>query len=178
MHTPDGGAEYGTLLRILNFEQLSDGRSRIDCIGEKRFRVLKYGMKDGYSVGNVQWLVDSPEKTLAPSLVEYFQNARNTVLQMLDYSGSKSSVEEHLGSVPEDPSKFMFWCVAAHPIFGLRLDPGLQYQYLYGEASRINVQKRAILFYQIFSKLNIFAVPPSFSSQQSRNDDSATEVDK
>jgi hypothetical protein len=165
MHTNNGGAEYGTLLRILSFNQLPDGRSQINCIGEKRFRVLKYGMKDGYSVGNVEWIVDSPELKLAPTVVDYFTRARNTVLQMLDYSARRDAVEMQLGVVPENPSEFMFWCVAAHPIFGLRLDPSAQYQYLYGEASRCNVQKRAVLFYQIFSQLGIFAVNPNLNSE-------------
>ena len=46
MHTGNGsGSEYGTLLKIEDFEQLRDGRSRIDTIGTRRFRVLQYGEK-------------------------------------------------------------------------------------------------------------------------------------
>ena len=49
-------SKYGTVLRILDFEQLADGRSRIECIGEERFRVLAWGEKDGYSTGEVEWI--------------------------------------------------------------------------------------------------------------------------
>eukprot|EP00929_Paragymnodinium_shiwhaense_P094380 TRINITY_DN54913_c0_g1_i1.p1 TRINITY_DN54913_c0_g1~~TRINITY_DN54913_c0_g1_i1.p1 ORF type:complete len:731 (-),score=193.44 TRINITY_DN54913_c0_g1_i1:74-2266(-) len=51
--------EYGTMLRILEMEQLPDGRSRIQTIGTRRFRVLEWGEKDGYATGRIQWLDDT-----------------------------------------------------------------------------------------------------------------------
>ena len=35
-----------------------DGRSLVDCIGGKRFRVLSRGQRDGYSTARVEFLSD------------------------------------------------------------------------------------------------------------------------
>ena len=42
-----GFASVGTLLRIREFEQLPDGRSRLDCVGDRRFRVTERTVRDG-----------------------------------------------------------------------------------------------------------------------------------
>jgi len=55
-------AKYGTMLRILQFEQLPDGRSRIQTIGTRRFEVLEWGTKDGYSTGRIAWVDDLEEE--------------------------------------------------------------------------------------------------------------------
>jgi hypothetical protein len=48
------------MLRILEFEQLPDGRSRLDTVGERRFKVLEWGTKDGYSTARIEWVEDLP----------------------------------------------------------------------------------------------------------------------
>jgi len=63
-------AEYGTMLRILEFEQLPDGRSRIKTIGSRRFQVLEWGTKDGYSTGRVRWVDDSEEELVPVGISE------------------------------------------------------------------------------------------------------------
>ena len=61
--------EYGTMLRIVNYEQLADGRSRVDCIGEERFRVISWGEKDGYSTGRVTWVDDTTTEAVMEVVV-------------------------------------------------------------------------------------------------------------
>ena len=51
---------YGTLLRINEFEQRPDGSSKIGTMGVRRFKVLKWGEKDNYLTGEVQWVRDMP----------------------------------------------------------------------------------------------------------------------
>ncbi|KAH7088489.1 ATP-dependent protease-like protein [Paraphoma chrysanthemicola] len=50
--------EYGTLLEIVNYELLRDGRSFIESRGIGRFKVRDHGMLDGYNVGRVERVED------------------------------------------------------------------------------------------------------------------------
>jgi len=50
--------EVGTLLHILNFEGLPDGRSLIETVGVSRLRVKRTGVLDGYMVGEVEKIED------------------------------------------------------------------------------------------------------------------------
>lgn len=46
------------MLQIRSVHFLPDGRSVVDTIGGKRFRVLSRGMKDGYCIANIKYLED------------------------------------------------------------------------------------------------------------------------
>lgn len=46
------------MLMIRSVHFLPDGRSVVDTVGGKRFRVLSRGMKDGYSTANIKHLED------------------------------------------------------------------------------------------------------------------------
>ncbi|KHO00767.1 PUA-like domain protein [Metarhizium album ARSEF 1941] len=50
--------ELGTLLRIVNAEFYSDGRSLIETVGLTRFKVLRHGELDGYTVAKTERLDD------------------------------------------------------------------------------------------------------------------------
>jgi Lon protease-like protein len=57
----DDGAhfcEYGTLLRIVNAEYFADGRSLIETQGISRFKVLRHGTLDGYTVAKIDRVDD------------------------------------------------------------------------------------------------------------------------
>ena len=45
------------IIRSVHF--LPDGRSVVDTIGGKRFRVLSRGMRDGYSIADIEHLEDT-----------------------------------------------------------------------------------------------------------------------
>lgn len=51
------------MLQIRSVHFLPDGRSVVDTIGGKRFRVLSRGMKDGYSIANIKYLEDMKVRT-------------------------------------------------------------------------------------------------------------------
>lgn len=55
--------DYGCMLFIRSVHFLPDGRSVVDTIGGKRFRVLSRGMKDGYSTADIEHLEDNRVKT-------------------------------------------------------------------------------------------------------------------
>ncbi|KAH8683202.1 PUA-like domain-containing protein [Tricladium varicosporioides] len=52
--------QYGTLLHIVNMHLLADGRSLIETVGISRFRVIRHGTLDGYTVGKVERVDDIP----------------------------------------------------------------------------------------------------------------------
>lgn len=62
--TPQGNlgptrfVEYGTLLEIVNYQILRDGRSFVETRGISRFRVLEYGMLDGYDISRIELVED------------------------------------------------------------------------------------------------------------------------
>ena len=51
-------SDYGTMLEIRDIQYFDDGRSVVDTIGGKRFRVLSRGVKDGYNTAKVEYLQD------------------------------------------------------------------------------------------------------------------------
>lgn len=60
--------DYGCMLQIRSVHFLPDGRSVVDTIGGKRFRVLSRGMRDGYCIANIEYLEDMRVWTTPASL--------------------------------------------------------------------------------------------------------------
>ncbi|KAG0085964.1 hypothetical protein BGZ92_008568 [Podila epicladia] len=64
----DGGAwepsmEYGTLLKIVSFEPLQDGRALVETVGVSRFQIQTYAMLEGYYTATaVELINDIPEE--------------------------------------------------------------------------------------------------------------------
>ena len=50
--------EYGTMLEIVNYELLRDGRSFVETRGIGRFKVRAHGLLDGYNVASVERVED------------------------------------------------------------------------------------------------------------------------
>lgn len=63
-HAPQGDLgptqflEYGTLLEIVNYELLRDGRSFIETRGIGRFKVKEHAMHDGYHISRIERVED------------------------------------------------------------------------------------------------------------------------
>lgn len=53
-----GFYEYGTLLHVVGMHLMQDGRSLIETVGVSRFRVLKHGTLDGYTIGKIERVDD------------------------------------------------------------------------------------------------------------------------
>ncbi|KAI1005618.1 hypothetical protein K3495_g2599 [Podosphaera aphanis] len=71
--------QYGTLLHIINVQYLPDGRSLIETIGVSRFKVVKHGIKDDYTIGKIERIEDiSIPAEEAMEARETSRAARNT----------------------------------------------------------------------------------------------------
>jgi Lon protease-like protein len=109
----------GCTARMVRVDRLPDGRMTILTVGETRFRLLGPArvMPEGYLVGDVRLLPDSPGALVAPDLVsgvaQEFGKYQASALAM---SGSKES-----GSPPDlasDPTRLSFQVASAlhiHP---------------------------------------------------------------
>lgn len=56
------------IIRSVHF--LPDGRSVVDTVGGKRFRVLSRGMKDGYSIADIEHLEDTRVRLALDHLIQ------------------------------------------------------------------------------------------------------------
>jgi Lon protease-like protein len=59
--------DVGTLAKIVDFHQLSDGLLGLSCIGQQRFRIRSRSRQaDGLNLAAVDWLAAQPEVAVPP----------------------------------------------------------------------------------------------------------------
>jgi uncharacterized protein len=59
--------EVGTMAKIVDFHQLSDGFLGLSCVGEQRFRIVSRSRQaDGLNLAEVEWLEVEPTVALPP----------------------------------------------------------------------------------------------------------------
>lgn len=83
--------QYGTMLHILNLQMMPDGRSLIETVGLHRFRVVRHGSRDGYTVGKTERVDDisiAAEEALEASELSEAANSRHF------------SAQDHFGAPP------------------------------------------------------------------------------
>lgn len=51
-------ASYGCLLEIRDVKFFSDGRSVVNTIGRRRFKILQHRVRDGYNTADIEYLED------------------------------------------------------------------------------------------------------------------------
>lgn len=124
-----GFADYGCMLTIRSVHFLPDGRSVVDTIGGKRFRVMSRGMKDGYSTADIEHLgdirvEDSDEleklQELHDAVYEqardWFQNLKiHFHNQILQHFGPMPEREADIQATPNGPA-CCWWLLAVLPI--------------------------------------------------------------
>lgn len=49
-------ADSGTMLEIRDIEYTPDGRSIVNTVGSRRFKIVSKGVKDGYNTAAVEFL--------------------------------------------------------------------------------------------------------------------------
>lgn len=125
----NGFADYGCMLQIRNVHFLPDGRSVVDTVGGKRFKVLKRGMKDGYCTADIEYLEDVKVENedeleslrqlhnlVYSQACSWFQNLRDRFRsQILQHFGSMPRREENLQATPNGPA-WCWWLLAVLPV--------------------------------------------------------------
>ncbi|XP_059506568.1 LON peptidase N-terminal domain and RING finger protein 1-like isoform X2 [Stegostoma tigrinum] len=126
-------ADYGCMLKIEESESLPDGRSLVNTVGGRRFKVLRRGDRDGYNTADVEYLedkrVDGIQLTdLCILHSRVYEQARNwfdqlpSILQgqIRSEHGPIPDREENVQASPDGP-RWCWWVLAVLP-----MEPGLQ----------------------------------------------------
>ncbi|KAL4230189.1 LON peptidase N-terminal domain and RING finger protein 3 [Mactra antiquata] len=136
MCSPSGDGEsdfsdYGCMLEIRDVQFFPDGRSLVDTIGGKRFKVISRGQREGYNTAKVEFLQDkasdNPEelKVMSESLYGVCKEWYDELPQI-----QKSQIRQHLGEFPAQETEMSYgingtawhwWMIAVMP-----LDPRIQ----------------------------------------------------
>uniref|UniRef100_A0AAV2LNV2 LON peptidase N-terminal domain and RING finger protein 1 n=2 Tax=Knipowitschia caucasica TaxID=637954 RepID=A0AAV2LNV2_KNICA len=151
-----GFVDYGCMLIIRSVHFLPDGRSVVDTVGGKRFKVLSRGMRDGYSIGDIQYLEDKKVEDgdlerlqeLHDSVYEqacvWFQNLKNRFRnQILQHFGTMPEQETNIQATANGPA-WCWWLLAVLPI-----DPWYQLSVL----SMTSLHDRLVKIQQILTYL-------------------------
>lgn len=150
---PHGFAEFGTMLEVRDVEFFTDGRSVVDTVGGRRFRVLRRDVLDGYCTATVEYLVDQAvEPAKIPALIALHdrvrQGAQNWIAsaptplrqRILQHFGVMPDVEPDWMTMPNGPS-WLWWLMAILP-----LNPKAQVRALNSIQNETTVVKSNIFF--------------------------------
>ncbi|XP_054845561.1 LON peptidase N-terminal domain and RING finger protein 1 isoform X2 [Eublepharis macularius] len=124
-----GFADYGCMLYIRNVDYLPDGRSIVDTVGLRRFRVLQRGMKDGYCTADIEYLEDMKIKDegemkklgelhdfVYSQAWNWFQSLRNKFhTQILQHFGPMPERESNIQGTANGPA-WCWWLLAVLPV--------------------------------------------------------------
>ncbi|XP_008303722.1 LON peptidase N-terminal domain and RING finger protein 3 [Stegastes partitus] len=125
-----GFVDYGCLLEIRDVKFFSDGRSVVDTIGRRRFKVVQHSERDGYNTADIEYLEDVKVEGLAE---RELQSLHDTVYdQALVWVNSlkaeqKERIEGHFGPMPEkdlelqaspNGPSWCWWLLAVLPLEG------------------------------------------------------------
>jgi Lon protease-like protein len=118
--------DVGTMAKIVDFHQLSDGFLGLSCVGQERFRIVSRSrLSDGLNLADVHWL--APElKSTVPERHAHLAELLKTVLPQLGevYTG----IEMHLDDAAWVGHRLaeILPIAAAEKQFCLELDDPLQ----------------------------------------------------
>ncbi|XP_041496390.1 LON peptidase N-terminal domain and RING finger protein 3-like [Microtus oregoni] len=123
-----GFAEYGCMLEIRNVQFFADGRSVVDSIGKRRFKVLNQGQRDGYNTADIEYIED--QKVEGEDRAE-LMGLHNCVYEQASSwfhslkTSLKNRILNHFGPMPEkdeDPQvnpngpAWCWWTLAVLPL--------------------------------------------------------------
>uniref|UniRef100_A0A669DRJ8 LON peptidase N-terminal domain and ring finger 3 n=1 Tax=Oreochromis niloticus TaxID=8128 RepID=A0A669DRJ8_ORENI len=125
-----GFADYGCLLEIRDVKFFSDGRSVVDTIGKRRFKVIQHSERDGYNTADIEYLEDVKVEGVAE---RELQCLHDVVYEQAVYwvnslkAEQKARIEGHFGPMPDKDSELQaspngpswcWWLLAVLPLEG------------------------------------------------------------
>jgi Lon protease-like protein len=146
--TPYHYTEYGCVLEIQSHQFTRDGRAIVATVGGKRFKVLSSTTKDGYSVGQIEWVkdekVEDEEEKAQLQLLhdEVYRLAHNWYSlipdakkdRILEIYGVRDLPEPEQDIQSNDNGPYWFWFL----LNILPLETHLQYKFL----TKTNLKER------------------------------------
>ncbi|KAG0728071.1 LON peptidase N-terminal domain and RING finger protein 3 [Chionoecetes opilio] len=129
MDTAENGyADSGTMLEIRDVEYTADGRSIVNTVGSRRFRIVRKSVKDGYNTAAVEFLQDI--SVTSSNLAElhklhdcvhslasqWFESIEHlTKRRILVHFGPMPALEGEYWTIPNGPA-WMWWVIAILPL--------------------------------------------------------------
>lgn len=120
--------DYGTMLDIRDCVMLSDGCSILSTIGNRRFRVLARGEKDGYDTAKIDYIHDEPIKEEQMNVVKemnrkvlmkaiyWYQNLTDSQkLEIVKSFGRMPDLESDWEKSMDGPA-WVWWMTAILPL--------------------------------------------------------------
>uniref|UniRef100_A0A8C5M4M8 LON peptidase N-terminal domain and RING finger protein 1 n=1 Tax=Leptobrachium leishanense TaxID=445787 RepID=A0A8C5M4M8_9ANUR len=144
-------ADYGCMLEILHLDYLPDGRSFVETVGRRRFKVKQRGHLDGYHTAEVEYLAD---RRLEGEELQEVELLNNTVYEQLQECfiqhrrvfkdhGNPPPKADNVQESPDGPL-WCWWLLSLLP-----LDPNYQ-MFIF---SRTSLKDRLIQLKHILSVL-------------------------
>merc|ERR1711992_527111 len=126
-------ADFGTMLEVRDIQFFPDGRSIVDTMGGRRFKVLERSVLDGYNTAKVEFLEDEkvPEDQV-PELIKLHDETLKQTKDWFDGSSDfvKKGIVDHYGNLPDTEQDY--WTMANGPTWlwwvlnTLPIDPPLK----------------------------------------------------
>ncbi|TNN41077.1 LON peptidase N-terminal domain and RING finger protein 3 [Liparis tanakae] len=125
-----GFADYGCLLEIGDVKVFSDGRSVVNTVGMRRFKVIQHSERDGYNMADIEYLEDVKVEGLAERELHALHDAvydQAVVWVNSLKAEQKERIEGHFGAMPQkDPElqespngpSWCWWLLAVLPLEG------------------------------------------------------------
>jgi len=88
--------DVGTLAKIVDFHQLSDGLLGLSCVGEQRFRIRSRGRQaDGLNLAEVDWLAAEPTVAVPARHTRLSELLKNVLPQLGEvYTGIEMRLDD------------------------------------------------------------------------------------
>lgn len=121
-------ADFGTMLEVRDIQFFPDGRSIVDTMGGRRFKVIERGVLDGYDNAKVEFLED--EKVPEDQVQELIKVHDETLAQtkswlaicsdfvrkgIVDHYGQLPDTEQDYWTLPNGPT-WLWWVLNTLPI--------------------------------------------------------------
>ena len=122
-------ADFGTMLEIRDIQFFPDGRSIVDTMGGRRFKVVERNIMDGYNTAKVEFLEDDPIESKEE--IEELKKLHDETLEHTKAwmegmsAGQRRSIVDHYGVLPEteqdywnlnDGPTWVWWVINILPI--------------------------------------------------------------
>jgi len=121
-------SDFGTMLEIRDVQYFPDGRSVVDTMGGRRFRVIDRSMKDGYHTATVEFLEDTRvngedlselqalhDRTKTSAMSWFNNHSPEMKAGILSHYGAMPAVEEHYWTLSSGPA-WTWWVLAILPL--------------------------------------------------------------
>ncbi|XP_063793422.1 LON peptidase N-terminal domain and RING finger protein 3 [Pseudophryne corroboree] len=150
-----GFADYGCILEIRNVEFFADGRSVVDSIGKRRFKVIQHSQRDGYNTADIEYIED--EKVQGDSYADLLTLHDSVYDQAYTWFSAlkpalKSRILGHFGPMPAKESDLQVnpngpaWCWWILAVLPLESRAQLPFLAMTSLKDRLTSIRRVLLF--------------------------------